>query len=446
MNKLKNKDFIGIIKEGSVKDNTGRYFVDIPELSIQDKTHKPIIAKNEILGNRFTRWVDIISKKTNSYGSYYPLHPGMSVNVRFRSEHLESAYVSNIISYTPLVDKEANRDSFYLLNKTLNDSWIYQDDSRNITHIMHNGGTSNVLLDNDSVTLSVGVVNNTIFEPINSFKLDSGSAKMQFGNSYFLIDDTGITLSVGETSVSLTETSLKMFSEGNVECQSSKTLNFQGKKLFLNGKKETHILSDITRISGGSNLSLTGDVINTNANKLLSLTSTLQVNVKGTIKTAITGGLVEMISLSNMYLSSSVINLTSATTVIDGKSLTLNGGSIMMDGAITHGIGVASSVANSMNAMNKGLSVATDAANMSIVSATQITNPVMSVANSIMTSTIPGSANAAPNIVKPLFTDQNPGSGVSEKINYISASNSAYDLITKDQFVNLHETYITRSV
>jgi len=446
MNELKSSSYIGIIKEGSVLDNTGRYLVDIPELNADNEIHKPILAKNEIIGNRFSRWIDIVTKDVKSQGAYHPLYPGMKVEIKFRNNFLESAYISNIISSIPLIDKESNRDSFYLLNKTLNGSWIYQDDSRNITHIMQNNGSSNIILTPDSVTLSIGKVNNHQFFPTNTFQLSSSNCSMTFGNSSIILDETGISLKVGETKIVLTESSLKMLSEGNVEVESKKTLNFQGSKAYLNGKKETHIYSNITRVSGGTNLTLSGSVINATARSLLSLTSTLQVNIKGLVKTAITGGMIEVISVANLYLSASVVHLVGDTAIVDGGSLTLNGGSIMMDGTITHGVGVAASVAKAMKATNIGLSASTDAANIAVVTPMQLTTSVMGVANSIMTASLPGSANAGPNIVKPIFVNNHNYSGVSEKINYVLSSNEAFNLIVKDQVVNLHNTHQLRSI
>ena len=448
---LVGKDFIGIIKEGSSIDNSGRYMVHIRELTPQDSSLKPIWAKNEVHGNRFSRWMNFGTHKIMSCGSYFPLHSGMMVNVRFRSNIMSSAYITNIISYVPLVDKETNRDSFYLINKTLNGGWIYQDDSRNYTHIMHANGSSNVMLDDTSVVLSVGkTIDHGIggIVPLNAIKIDASSTKMEVGNSAIILDETGITFKVGDTIFALTETGIKAISNGNIDLDSAKKINIKGKTAYVSGQQELHLHSNITRISGGSHLSMTSSVVNMKAMQLISINSNGQTNIHGTIKTKMTGPMMEIRALSNLYINSSVIDLAGETTVIDGSSLTLNGGSIMMDGAITHGIGTAASVAASMRTMNISLGLSTDAANMALVTALGNSDPVSGVANSVMTSGLSGSADAAGTPVRPVYIYAKPGAGISEKISYILSSNEAHNQVVSEQFKDLRNehTILERTV
>ena len=441
---LTGKDFIGVIKEGSSADNSGRYMVHIRELNPHDSSLKPIWAKNEVSGNRFSRWVDFSSRNIFSSGSYFPLHAGMIVNVRFRNNLMESAYISNVVSYIPLIDKEKNRDSFYLLNKTVGGSWIYQDDSRNYTHVMHNNGNSNMVLDDDGITLAVGkTINNGLggFIPMNAFKVDAGGTKIEFGNNAIICDDTGITLKAGDTIVALTETGLKLLSNGNIDMETKKDINIKGKKAHVSGQQELHLHSNITRVSGGAHLSLTSSVINVKSMQLLSLNSNGQVNMHGTIKTKITGPMMEIKALTNLYVNSSVIDITGETTVVDGGSLTLNGGSVMMDGPIMHGIGTASSVATSMKAMNISLGLSTDAANAAVVTALGNSDPVSGVANSIMTSGLCGSADAAGSAVRPVYKAAVLAAGISEKISYVTSANEAFNQVTYEQFKDLRNTH-----
>lgn len=441
---VKDKEYIGVIKEGIDNRLDGRYLVHIRELMASDTSLKPIWAKNEVVGNRFSRWLDFDTKSILSSGSYQPLRAGMVVNVRFRSDSLESAYITNVVSYLPLVDKSEMRDSFYLLNKTVNGSWIYQDDSRRFTHIMHGNGSSNIVLDDDGVTIHNGMpIENGKGGVLlrNALSIGKSGTKMEFGNSSIILDETGISFKIGNTQMTLTEHNIKLIAEGSIEVDSNKSLKLKARDTHIEGSENLQLYSNVLRMTGNLQTAIVSNVVTLDSMSLTSVRSTGQVNVEGTVKTKITAPVLELTSLTNIYLDAPTMYLGAHNMTIHAPSLALSSSTLMMDGIINHGMGVASSLGTSMKSMNISLGVSTDAANMSLVTALGNNDVVTGIVNASLVRTIPGAAMPIGEILKPTIVPAKIGLSVSEKVGYITASNESYNQVVNDQFDGLRETH-----
>ena len=441
---VKDKEYIGVIKEGTDNKLDGRYLVHIRELMATDSSLKPIWAKNEVQGNRFARWLDFNTKNIMSSGSYHPLREGMMVNVKFRSDSMESAYITNVVSYLPLVDKSSMRDTFYLLNKTVKGSWIYQDDARKFTHIMHNNGASNITLDDDSVTIHNGLpIENGKGGVLlrNALSVGKAGTKMEFGNSSIILDETGITFKAGETLMTLTESGIKMISNGSVEVDSGKNLRLKGKDTHIQGNDNLQLFSNVLRMTGNVQTAIVSNTINIDSMSLTAIRSTGQVNIEGTVKTKITAPVLEMTSLSNIYLDAPVMFIGANNMTIHSPSMALSSSSLMIDGIINHGMGTASSMGTSMKSMNLSLSVSTDAANAALVTALGNNDVVTGIVNASLVRTMPGAAMPIGEILKPTIVHAKVGFSISEKVSYITASNESYSQVVNDQFDGLRETH-----
>ena len=433
---IKDHEYIGVITKSPSNESDGKYLVYIRELMGAGDTHKPIWIRNEVLGNRFSRWLDFDTKTIKSSGSYFPLKEGMMVNVKFRSNTMESGYISNVISYLPLVDKSESRDTFYLLNKTINGSWIYQDDSRNLTHVMHNGGKSNIVLDDQSITLQTGGKLKT-----NGFEVSDTGTKMEFGNSAIYMDSTGIVFKVGDTVATLSETGIIVKSQGNIEVESNKSLRLKGKNLAMSSSEKLTLYSSVLRLTGAQQAALNSNVVNINSLLHTNIESQAQVNISGLMKTKIQSPLVDVLSLTNLNLSCPVITLSGQTTNISGSILNLSGGSIAMDGTITHGLGIAAATNNSMKSMNLSLGLSTDAANISLVTSMGNSDVASGIANATMIQSIAGTASPVGEILSPQIVPAKVGNSLKEKIQYITSSNESYNNVVDEQFKDLRNTH-----
>lgn len=112
---LTNREFIGTILSTKDLSHRGRYKVNIPELQPHMKETTGIWCKNQTDKHR-------VSPSQNGIcGSYYPLHPGMSVIVKFFANHIESAYIDRVISdaYANSLPLEViERDDYYQIIRT----------------------------------------------------------------------------------------------------------------------------------------------------------------------------------------------------------------------------------------------------------------------------------------------------------------------------------------
>jgi hypothetical protein len=434
------KSYIGVIKEGVSKELDGKYLVHIRELMGLDGALKPIWVKNEVLGNRFSRWLDLESKDTKSSGSYFPLQPGMMVNVRFRGYTMESGYISNVVSYLPLVDKPGARDTFYLLNKTVKNSWIYQDDARNLTHIMQSGGKSNITLDDNGITLQTGGKVKT-----NGFEVSKTGTRFEFGNASISLDSSGITFKVGDTTLTMSETGINVNTQGALDIESGKMARIKARRLELGASEEMTLHSNVLRVTGSTQCSLASNVVNINSVIHTNIESQAQVNIAGLMKTKIAAPVLDITSLTNINIAGPVITLSGQNTNIDGTAaLNISSASIAMDGMLSHGLGLATSTNTSMAATNLALGLSTDAANIALVTGLGLSNPVSAIVNSTMVQAIPGSCAPVGEILKPVITSAKVGSSTTEKLQYIASSNDSYNIALKDQFDGLRNTHEIR--
>ena len=155
---LTNREFIGtILPKKSDAAHQGKYRVNIPVLQPHMKENEGIWCKNHINKYRVTPSMDGI------YGSYFPLHPGTSVIVKFFANHIESAYIDRIISdaYAETLPYEIiERDDYYQIIRTPrynNLIAIYEGSSasknvpKNSIHIYYNETKTVVVIDENGV-------------------------------------------------------------------------------------------------------------------------------------------------------------------------------------------------------------------------------------------------------------------------------------------------------
>ena len=127
---LTDKEFIGtIIPKGSPReyDNIkmkGRYRVHIPELMPHMEKDEGIMCKNHTNNWRIT------PSDVGEYGSYFPLHSGTHVIVKFHTNDIQSGYIDKIISdwkddrdvlgqdCVDVKTSETDRDEQYIIFKT----------------------------------------------------------------------------------------------------------------------------------------------------------------------------------------------------------------------------------------------------------------------------------------------------------------------------------------
>jgi len=445
LNVISNIEYVGIIRSGiNTADHEGRYLVHIEELTAVAGVDNPIWAKNEITGNRFTRWVEIGSNIIKSSGQYTPLKTGMNVNVRFRTNSLTSAYITNIIAQSPLPDSPENRDTFYLLNKTENGSWIYQDDARDLTHISHNDGASNITLNKDRVLIHTGSPINGGLTGVlkqNALEVAESGTTLEFGKSSIYLNDTGITFRVGDTMIAITENGIKVVTPGKYELETGSSIKLKSSEYYNTASNEINNSSNVVRTTGNTRNIMTGNEVQLSAQSLVYIQSQINVQIEALARTTVKGSLIEVLADLNVYMTGQVIDLSSTSLVLEGDAVAIGSSVIQMDGLIMASMGLGSAVSAATSALNITLSKGMDIASLAMATATGFNDPITATMTSAMSSQIPGSANPTPGIVAPIHIAANIGSDISEKMRYIKAVDASYGLIVQEQFKNLRSTH-----
>jgi hypothetical protein len=434
---LQEKEFQGIIYDG-IEDYEGRYKVHVAALY---PTSEPILLSlsNEVLGNRFSRWYDPNLQSIKSSGSYYPLQSGMKVIVKFKNNDINSGYIHGVVSEVPLIDSVKNRDTFYLLNKTVNGSYIYQDDSRNITHLMHSNGKSNVFLDDDRVVLSTNEPVNTGKDysvPLSYVELTKNTFKVSSSlyDNYISMDESGIVLRAGNSMISISSKGIQFDTPGDIKMNQG-NFHLKAGKLFLEGSDELHLMGNVVRMAGNTSVNINGGIVSLDSFKTTYIKSNLAVIVESLSRVKVSGTICELSALTNLSVSGLTTTIDSQMLNLSGSVTNIAAGSIFMDGILNHNLGVASSSASGMVATNLGLNLGVDAAVAATSISSGMNDMVSGIVNATLVQTLPGSARFASIGVPPII-NSNSATGISEAISYIKNSDESYNKIVQDQYHN----------
>ena len=156
---LINREYIGTILPAKDSQHQGKYKVNVPELQPHMKDSTGIWCKNHTCKHRVT------PSQNGVYGSYYPLHPGTSVIVKFFANHIESGYIDRVISdaYAETLPYEIiERDDYYQIIRTPkynNLIAIYEGDAssknvpKNSIHIYYNDTRTTVVIDETGINV-----------------------------------------------------------------------------------------------------------------------------------------------------------------------------------------------------------------------------------------------------------------------------------------------------
>ena len=111
------KEFIGTVLSEPDPRQMGRYRVHLPEIMQHIPEDKGVWCKNQVHSWRITPSDD------GEYGSYYPLHAGTKVIVKFYGNDYSSGYVDRIIS-----DAEDNTDTEAQDSRTVKPAVLDRDE------------------------------------------------------------------------------------------------------------------------------------------------------------------------------------------------------------------------------------------------------------------------------------------------------------------------------
>ena len=386
-----NKVYRAIIK-GLSNTTDGKYDIYIPTLMSHDSGFNGCVAKNKV--SQYGKWMDPETKEVKSIGIYIPLQVGMMVEVVFETTQYDSANIIGLV-YDQIPLNKDDQQNFYLFGKTKNGTQIYVDESRNITHVMHNKGLANIILFDDKISLSVNETSDAGTNNLSNIEIGSEAITLKVGNTTLLLDESGLTL--------VTKDNKWEFGNKEMNFKTSKysveanEFSVVADKVFINGSQENHIKGNVTRVSGNQHLSLTGVTVNVASENNLTLKTMGFLNISSTLKCLID------CDTSVQLKSSGLISLLGTQTHIDGNSVTINGeivavngSTISMDGQLLTNLGVSQGLCNSGKISSIGLEDSMELANISLTSALHMGDVGTGTLCNTLGNTVNGSAQSAP--------------------------------------------------
>jgi len=228
---LINREYIGTVLSAKDSSHRGKYKVNVPELQPHMKENTGIWCKNHVHNYRVT------PTENGVCGSYFPLHPGMSVIVKFFANHIESAYIDRIISdaYVESLPYEIiERDDYYQILRTPKHNnliAIYEgsENSKNVPknsiHIYFNDLRTTIVIDESGINIKTADNINTTIA----------------GNCRLTVTGTTDIKSTGKINIQSTD---------NIEINSAATIDIEGKSLI--------------NVKAGGNINIDGANVNIN--------------------------------------------------------------------------------------------------------------------------------------------------------------------------------------
>lgn len=214
MDQLINREFLGLILADPDLANQGRYKVHIPELQPHMKETEGIWAKNHIHKWRATPSRDGI------FGSYYPLHSGTLVIVKFFSNDYNTAYIDRIISdhaAQSLPLKSIDRDDYYQIIRTPKTNSLIAicesttDKPADSIHIYYKNQAITIVLDGAGINIKVtGAAN---IKTTGNTNIDCGADANIKASGNCNIDAPTINLNCGTAAAASDPTLIDMSAE-----------------------------------------------------------------------------------------------------------------------------------------------------------------------------------------------------------------------------------------
>ena len=435
-----NKVYIGMIQD--ISDSTdGKFKVYIPSLMAHDENFKSLPCKNNT-GN-YCKWIDPNTNEVKSIGQYLPLQPGMPVKVVFETTSYMSGSIIGL-HYDNIPLNKDDQSSFYLFGKSLNGTRIYTDEKRNLTHVCHNDGKSNLVMMDDKIVMSVdecapGIGGNNIA----AAEVSNTGIVLKFGETALVLDDSGIHFICGKNKFEFG--SKEMNWKTDKFTLEAKSFEVMADKAYITGLEELHLKSTVTRVTGGQQLALTGNTVVMESNIMTHISSTTSLVLSSLLHTSISSTNVDISATGVATLDglTTVVNGTSSAT-LNGASLFISGTTIFEDSQIIRGMGIGTVGANSMTALSTSLRMAMKTSDVGLTTAFHIGDPFSGMVCNTMTETnLNSTAQGVPNQMP--FVSVLPNMDYMNTIlQYITRGEKVGDLGTRDIIWSLNGNQVEK--
>jgi len=401
------KLYQGTILPYQDKLNNTKYAVHIPVLhasTVSTMGKKYVWADNEYSNN-----YQSIKKKNGRYlefGSYMPLEPELSVFVKFRTEHQDSAYIVGTVPDHNKIPENIDKDNYYLLCSTKNQSKIYIDDTKNRIHLSQHNGKSDIMMDDYGITLQMSD-NSTAKNIVQSkMELSENGFLVQFGENKFTFNETGFGITFGKnrTFFKMTKKGLELVGEEFMNLTTNGPLNLYGETANLTGEGSLNLRGTNTKLTGLQKLAMNGNIVHMEGVMDTHIKSGLSLNIESLLHLT-TSAIIsdqQYTGMSNIFtaMENKVTSLAVETSTMKAEAISTT----VRDGMLLKGMGIATSVGSSVSTATSATMIGLEASMMALTTVFNLDNIGMSIASAVICdNAIADTAEPASNITDNLF-------------------------------------------
>ncbi len=401
-----------VIYEGTIlpyqdKLNPTKYAVHIPE--IHNTPTGKMALKYVWADNEYSNKYQSLKKKNTNYmefGSYMPLESELTVLVKFRSQHLDSAYIFEVASEHKKIPEYVDKDNFYLLCSTKNQSKVYIDDTKNRIHLSQHNGKSNIMMDDYGITLQMNntTTSKTIME--SKLELSENGFLVQFGENKFTFNETGFAITYGEnrTFLKMTKKGIELVGEDFINVTTTGPLNLYGESTNLTGEGSLNLRGTNTKLTGLQKLAMNGNIIHMEGVMDTHIKSGLSLNIESLLHLRMSAIIADQqyTGMSNIFtaMENKVTSLAVETSSMKAEAIS----SMASDGMIMSGMGIATSIGSSVSNSTSATMIGLQASMTGITTAFNLDNIGMAIASAVIAdNAIADTAEPASNISDNLF-------------------------------------------
>jgi len=297
----------------------------------------------------YTRYRDI-NNNAVSFGSYIPLLPFTPVTVTIPSGGMGTPLITGLAKTNVNVPDPDNRDSLYMLAQTPKGSWISIDDNRNNIQIMHNKGSSSMILAENNITLEIAKGDNSGKAHDTSLSLSKGSFIFKMRDAMMKMDESGFIVGFDKIDgnehasyLKVTRDGIEIYGNKYFKLNTDEYATINSREVTIEGTKDASLLSNHVKVNGTQLTSIKGNQI--------ELEGFWNVQLKGThIGFQATVQLTELTALryTTIATESKKIGVYAETagdhSLVTG-ALNIGATNILMDGLIVENSGAGLSVA-----------------------------------------------------------------------------------------------------
>jgi len=435
-----NKIFTGVVTENFDKLHPSKISVSIPELADDEI----FFVDNALNTYHISRDKNGMVKEQ---GSYMTLLPGTEVKISFMTNDLDSGYVFKISSFSSYVPTNKHTQKYFLIMTTPNGSKIDIDDDKNRMHLTMANGSTDILLDEDSITLQTSDTTGTTPKWISKMEVSNSGIYFNFKDKTMLLNDTGFNVNLGPE----TPTAFSMTKKGSV-LTGAQFLNISspqgridvyGQNTNIQGEGELNLLGSISNITGKTKMALNGGVVHIDSFLGTHIKSKMDVNIDALLKIKLQSLMYDRTTLGMSNTFAIVSNITnqvsSETSQFKAEAITTSA----FDGMRIKGLGVATSVATSM-----GLSIMVSM--QSIELGIAIFGTIMSfdtIVSAIIGDVV--TQNLIADTAAPAITTTSSVMGLFQKdqiteSSFIDKINKTEYLVTKDKQLNIPKSRLIK--